>query len=354
MTRRMLVVAVMGVAMFATTREAAAFGKKRGGDCATPCATAAAPCAPQYTVSYVEKKVTAYKQEMKTKDVKVMVNEWVDTKETFKYIVAEPVVVKQKVTVHEMKTKEETYKYQAMEWATVKEKVKVCEYKKVEKEVDVVTCEMVPVQTMVKKTVCETVCVPVTVTKVVYPKPERKGLFARCCNKGCDDPCPPCPQTVTCTVMQKQTISKVIEVPCTTYNRVEKKSKQKVTTMEPVWVEKDVDVKKCVPVQKEGKRTVCYTVPVEKEIDVRTCKNVEKTDTRIVKKCVQVEKVVKQTYCENVPYETTVKVPVYTPVATPAPAPCATPCETPCASAPATACGGGRTRGKLLGGCCGR
>ena len=363
MTRRMLVVAVMGVAMVATAQQAAAFGKKRGGapcepcGAPAPCATAAAaPCGPQYTVSYVDQKVTAYKQEAKTRDVKVTVNEWVDVKEDYKYFTAKPVVTKQKVTVNEMQTKQEAYKYQAMEWTTVKEKVKVCEYKQVERVVDVVSYDMVPVQTVVKKTVCETVCVPVTVTKVVYPKPERKGLFARCCKKDdCADPCPPCPQYVTCTVMQKQTVTRVIDVPCTTYNRVEKKSQQKVMTSEPVWAEKEMDVRKCVPVEKTGTRTVCYTVPVEKTVDVTTYQQVEQTGTRMVKKCVPTEKVVKQTYYEAVPYETTVKVPVYTPAPTPAPAPCATPCDT--APVAATACcgsGGGRTRGRLLGGCCGR
>ncbi|HSQ56784.1 MAG TPA: hypothetical protein VLM40_13670 [Gemmata sp.] len=358
MTRRMLVMAILGVAMWlAIPQDASGFGKRRG-DCCEPCAS---PCPQQYTVSYVDKKVTCYKPQMKTRDVKVMVSEWIDTKETFKCMVAEPVVTKQKVTVPEMRTKQEPYKYCVTEMHPEKQKVKACDYQRVEKEIDVVSCKMVPTTTVVKRTVCERVCVPVTVTKVVTPRQPRQGLLARCCNKPCDDPCappppPPCPQVITCTVMQKQTITKIIDVPCTTYQRVEVKSKQKVCEMQPVWVERDVIVNKCVQVEKQGMRTVCFTVPVEKEIDVRTCKYVEKTETRIVKKCVPVEKIVKQTYCEMVPYETTVKVPVYTPCATPVPAPtpCASPCTTPCATTSACCDSGrgGRFRGRMAGGCC--
>src|SRR5207244_6908677 len=109
----MLAVAVLGIAMWAALPQgAAAFGFKKH-SCDSGCAPA--PCGPQYTVSYVEKKVTAYKPETKTKDVKVMVGEWQDVKETYKHMVAEPVVTKQKVTVCETRTKEETHKYMAME-----------------------------------------------------------------------------------------------------------------------------------------------------------------------------------------------------------------------------------------------
>lgn len=333
----------------AAPQTATAHGGRRGGisgDCGG--------CSTSYTVSYVDKKVTAYKCETETKDVKVTVNQWVDTKEDYKYMVCEPVVTKQKVTVQEMKTKEEPYKYTVMEPAQVKQIVKVCEWKMVTKDVEVTTYTCVPVVTKQKRVVCETVCVPVTVTKVITPPAPKKhgGLFSRLCHKNdCDEPCPPapCPQTVTCTVMQKQLVKREVEVDVTTYNRVPNKTIQKVTTREPNWVDREVLVNKCVPVEKTGTRTVCFYVPVEREVDVHSTKMVERTGTRVVKKCVPTEQVVKQTFSKMVPYETTVKVAVYTPVVAPTPAPCPEPCATPspCAS---TGMSGGH--GGLFKRCC--
>jgi hypothetical protein len=282
---------------------ASAFGG-RTASCATPC-----------SVSYVEQKVTAYKCETETKDVKVIVHEWRDVREEYKYVVCEPVITKQKVKVLEPRTKEETYKYTVMEPQHVKEKVKVCEMKPVTKEVDVVTYECVPVKTKQKRRVCETVCVPTTVEVVVRP---RGCCFQACCRKA--DPCDhPCPQTVQYTVMKKQKVMKEVEEEVTVMQRVARTEKRKVTVYEPQMVEKEVTICKYVPVQKEGKRHVCYHETVEKEVDVHTHKLVEKTGVRVVKKCVPVEKVVKQTFVKWVPYETTVKVPV---AVCPSPAPC--------------------------------
>ena len=92
MKRRLFGIALLGAAMLLTTESAFGFGKKKQSDCGTPCGTygaaygAGAPCGGGYTVSYVDKKVTAYKTEWETKDVKVMVNEWVSAKEEFKYV----------------------------------------------------------------------------------------------------------------------------------------------------------------------------------------------------------------------------------------------------------------------------
>jgi len=221
----------------------------------------------------VEQKVTAYKCETETKDVKVIVHEWRDVREEYKYVVCEPVITKQKVKVLEPRTKEETYKYTVMEPQHVKEKVKVCEMKPVTKEVDVVTYECVPVKTKQKRQVCETVCVPTTVEVVVRP---RGCCFQACCRKA--DPCDhPCPQTVQYTVMKKQKVMKEVEEEVTVMQRVARTEKRKVTVYEPQMVEKEVTICKYVPVQKEGKRHVCYHETVEKEVDVHTHKLVEKT-----------------------------------------------------------------------------
>lgn len=295
-----------------------AFGG-RSSSCATPC-----------SVTYVEQKVTAYKCETETKEVKVVVHEWRDVREEYKYTVREPVMTKQKVKVQEPRTKEETYKYTVLEPQHVKEKVKVCELKPVTKEIEVVSYECVPVKTKQKRQVCETVCVPVTVEMVVRP---RGCCLAACCRK--KDPCDaPCPQTVQCTVMKKQVVTREVEVEVTVMQRVAKTERKKITVHEPQWVEKEVTVCKYVPVQKEGKRHVCYYETVEKEMDVCTYKLVEKTGVRVVKKCVPVEKTVKQTCVKWVPYETTVKIPVCTPTA----APCTKGLRGCCGSRTRTAC----------------
>jgi hypothetical protein len=331
MKRRLLSLAVLAAVMGLSTADAYGFGKKKKDDCGAPCGITAgyatgygAPCAT--TVTYVDQKVT--------------VNELVKAKEEYKYWERVAETKKEKVTVKEVKTKEESYKYSVNELVTVKEKVKVADHKAVVKEVDVVTYDWKPTVTKQKRTVCEWVTVPVTVTCTI-PAPvyapageEKKGLFGRLCGKkkhnDCAPPCPtacetPCPQVVTRTVLQRQAITKEVEVDVTTYVKIEKKDKVKVTTHELVWVEKEVAVQKYVPAEKEGKRTVQYWVDVQKEIDVTTYKPVEKTGTREVWKCVPVEKVV--------------KVAVHTPIA--APAPCDSPCApvaTPCTT---TTSGGG-------------
>jgi len=344
MKRRLVGFAVLGAALFLTTTTAYGFGGKRRGDCGTTTAGCGSPCAaPCGTVSYVEKKV--------------MVNEWTTVKEEFKYWVNEPEKKKEKVKVKEAAWKDENFKYTTNEWVTVKEKVKVGECKATTKEVEVSVWECKPVVTKAKRTVCEWVCVPVTVT-CAAPAPscntgcDRGGLFSRLCgkkascgtpscNSGCASPCPaPCPQVTTKTVMQRQMITKEIEVDVTTYTRIEKKVKTPVTTYEMVWTDKEVDVKKCMPVEKTGTHKVCHWVDVEKEVDVVTYKKVEKTGTHDVRKCVQVEK--------------TVKVAVYTPapvVANPCPTPCTTPCASPCTSGTTGGCGafkGGLFKGGLF------
>jgi hypothetical protein len=377
MKRRVLALILFGAAMWfvATPQGALGFGGKwrnRGGDCNTSCGSGCgmsgmtAGCGVGYTVSYVDQKVTAYKAETETKDVKVMVHKWVDEKQEYKYIVMQPVTTKQKVTVQELKSKEETYKYTTMEPVTVKEKVKVTEYQLKTKDVEVVSCSYQPVVTKQKRTVCEYVCVPVQVTCVVpmYSScgSNRGGFFSRCCRKqsgcdtgcgGCDTGCAtPCGQLVTTTVMKRQMVTREVEVDVTTYKRVETKSMQKQNYYEPVVVEKEVTVTKCQPVEREGKRTVHFYTPVEKEVDVTTCKPVEMTGTRMVKRLAQVEEVVKQTFTKMVPYETTVKVPVYTPVQA-APAPCGDCCSSPCGMT--GGCGStSRVRGGLFGRCCGK
>jgi hypothetical protein len=343
-----------------TSEQANAFCfRKKASSCPSEYSTSS--CASPVTVTYVDQKVTAYKTEVETKDVKVTVNEFVDVKEAYKYFECVPVTSKRKITVQEQKTKEEPYTYTVLTPTTVKEKVKVCSMVPVTKDVEVTTYDVVRSVVKQKRVVCETICVPVTVTctvPVAPPAAHHHGLFGGLCGKKHDDCAPPCPpepcyQTITKTVIQRQVVSKEIEVDVPVCTTVPKKVIQKVTTYQTVWTEKEIDVTKCVPVEKTATRTVCFYVPVDKEIDVTTLTQVEKEGTRVVKKCVPVEKVIKQNFTKVVPYETTVKVAVYTPAPAPAAAPCETPCATP-AAAPCNSCATTEyvSHGRRLGGCC--
>ncbi|HEY1188172.1 MAG TPA: hypothetical protein VGE74_10970 [Gemmata sp.] len=374
MKRRLLGVALLGAAALFTVGEAQGFGGRKKNDCA-PTTSCGTPCG-SYVTTYVDKKVTVNewvttKEEYKywvsepvKKKEKVKVKEAAWKDETFKYTVNELVTAKEKVKVKEMAWKDESFKYTVNELVTAKEKVKVAESKAVTKDVEFTSYTLTPVVTKQKRTVCEWVCVPVTVTCAApVPAPTydagRPKLFHRLCGKKneCAPPCPapcatpceaPCPPPViTKTVMQRQMVTREVEVDVTTYTRTEKKEKKPVTTYETVWVEKEVNVTKCVPVEKTGTRKVCHWVDVEKEIDVTTYNKVEKTGTRNVAKCVPVEKVVKVAVC------------TFVPAPAPAPAPCATPCaspcETPCIPTGMTGgCGtpakGGLFKGKLCGG----
>jgi len=280
MNRRILALAVLGAAIWLTLpQEVAAFGGRKK-SCDSGCSPAAAPadcgmaggaCAPQYTVSWVDQKVTAYKTETETKAVKVMVTKWVDAKEDYKYLELVPVTTKQKVVTQVQQTRVEEFKYTAMVPTTVKQKVvsqvqqtKVEAYKftvlepvavkqvvqvqqlvPVTKDVETTVWDTVANTTKQKRTVSEVVCVPTVVTQTVAPcaapapcataapacGSSKGGLFSRLCHKkkscapacpapcptpcatGCDTPCAaPAPQTVQVTVMQRQVVNREIEV----------------------------------------------------------------------------------------------------------------------------------------------
>ena len=362
MKRRLLGLAALAAVMALTTTSASGFGGRRKADCGTSggCGTTGG-CGTPCNVTYV--------------DQKVMVNEWVTVKEEYKYWVSEPVTKKEKVKVKEAAYKDEAFKYTVNELVTTKEKVKVAESKAVVKEMEFTSYTSVPVVTKQMRTVCEWVCVPVTVTCAAAPACDtaaRGGLFSRLCGKkhndcapACAAPCEaPCPQVVTRTVMQRQMVTREVAVDVTTYQRVEHKVKKPVTTYETVWVEKEVNVTKCVPVEKTGTRKVAHWVDVEKDVNVTKCVAVEKTGTRKVAHWVDVEKEVNVTTYNKVEktgthnvqkcvqVEKMVKVAVYTP----APVVVASPCATPCASVGTSGDCGSSGRGGLFKGrkghCC--
>ncbi len=358
MKRRLLGLAALAAVMALTTASASGFGGRRKADCGTSggCGTG---CGTPCNVTYV--------------DQKVMVNEWVTVKEEHKYWVSEPVTKKEKVKVKEAAYKDEAFKYTVNELVTTKEKVKVAESKAVVKEMEFTSYTSVPVVTKQMRTVCEWVCVPVTVTCAAAPACDtaaRGGLFSRLCGKKHNDCAPaceaPCPQVVTRTVMQRQMVTRQVAVDVTTYQRVEHKVKKPVTTYETVWVEKEVNVTKCVAVEKTGTRKVAHWVDVEKEVNVTKCVAVEKTGMKKVAHWVDVEKEVNVTTYNKVEktgthnvqkcvrVEKMVKVAVYTPA--PAPVVVASPCATPCASVGTSGDCGSSGRGGLFKGrkghCC--
>ena len=331
MKRRLLGLAALAAVMGLTTASAHGFGKRKadcgsvgygyGGGGYADCGYGGYGGYGAGNVTYVEQKV--------------MVTEWVPTKEEYKYVEMQPEKKKEKVKVKEMVWKDKEYKYNVTEYKAAKEKVKVNELKPQQREVEVTLYDMQPVVVNQKRVVCDYVCVPVTVTCMVPPPAPRGGCCAPCgAAYGAAYGAPCGPQYVTRTVMQRQAVTREVEVPVTTYNRVERKEKRQVTEYQWVAVEKEVEVQRPVQVEKVGMQKVAEWVETEKEVEVTSWKQVEKVGTHNVYKPVQVEKVV--------------KVPVYTPA--PAPAMSYYPC------APYGGYGaygmGGCCGGASRGGCC--
>ena len=82
------------------------------------------------------------------------------------------------------------------------------------------------------------------------------------------------------TVMQRQLVRREVEVD--------------VVKCVPVYVDREITVNKCVPVQKEGTRVVCRPVWTEKEVDVVNYVRVAKEGTRKVCQPVNVKQTVEQ------------------------------------------------------------
>jgi len=325
----MLALAVLGAAVWVAlaAEDASAFGKRKaGGDCGSGgYAGYAAPCTT--AVTYVDQEVTAYRPVTEVKDVKVRVMKMITVPEQTTVWSCEPVKGRQKVTNYTIKTRQEAVKVWVNQMVEVKDKVKVCQYVEVTKDVPTVSYVPVYGKTMQKQTVCDTVCVPVPVTRCVpvYAEPcgsSGGGLFGGLCGKKKQQPQICGYQMVTTTVMQRQVVSRQVDVEVTTVTWAEKKGTTKVTSLQPTMVEKDVVYVKCVPAEKTEMRTVSFYEPVVTEVDVVTMTMVQKPAVRNVCKWVEEETVVKQTFCRMEAYKTVVKVPVYTPVV----APCAPPC----------------------------
>lgn len=332
MKRQCLAVALLGTAVWLTAdlSEAQAFGKRKGG-CDSGMAGCATPCGTSYTVSYVEKKVKAYRVKTEVKPVPVKVWKMKTEPEPYKYYVCEMVPDKAKVATCELKTKVEPYDYYVNQMQEVKGTVKVCQYKMVSKKVPVVTYE--PKYTPGKQTVwvCKTVCVPVPVTKCV---PVYADACGGLCGKRQVKVC--CGyETVTCTVMQRQVIREQVTVDVMRCEMVRKETMQDVNVCERIWVDQPTVSYRCVPVLQHGQRTVCYYEHGSKVIDVQVPKMVQKDGVRQVCRWIQVDDVVNQTICTLEPYDTVIQVPVYTPVPV---APCA---PAPCYGAVTTGFGGG-------------
>jgi hypothetical protein len=326
MKRRVLAATVLAAAAWMVVASGPASAHGRRGGCAPPCAPVHyTGCAPAGHWAYVDKEVTCHKAEWVTKDVDVWVNELKPKTEKYKYWVCVPTTVKEKVTVCEWRHVQQPFKYTVLETVSEPAKVKVCKPKWVSHEVPYTWKECVTKTKPGKQTVWDCVLEPKTVTcSVPVYKTVSVPACPPCggCWHGCGAPCGAVAyacQTVcemvphTYTVHEKKLVSREIDVTVCYHEWVEHSGKRTVHQCVHEWVDVDTVVHKCVPVEKDGVRTVCQPVHVQKEIDVCRPQLVEKDGERTVYECVSVKKTVKQSHCVQVPYTTVVKVPVWCP-----------------------------------------
>jgi hypothetical protein len=323
-----LVAAVLGL----TAPDAAAFGRKK--------AKPAADCGGPGPACYADQVVTTYKPVWKCKKVEVdcVEHRWVE--EPYKYKVCK--VIETKVPCQ----------YTTYEWRQVKDTVKVCKCEWKERPEPYTTYEPQYTKTKVKKIVYDTVCVPTEVPVPVSAPAcddggKRRGLFARLCGRkkaDCAAPCPPpCGDgcgPATQIVMKPTRVPREVECEEVVCKMVPKPGVRNVKYLDCKWVDQEVLVWKCVPVVKDGFKTVCTPTWVD-------CDGVRK-----VCKPFQVKKWVDQPYCEWVKCDTVVKVPV--PCGSGPAAGCGG-CGTPAPVAVAADCGsGGKKRGGLFARLCGK
>jgi hypothetical protein len=152
----------------------------------------------------------------------------------------------------------------------------------------------------------------------------RKGLFGRCCKKGCDDDCAPATKLVTKKVWVAKLVTSTENVTFTTCEYIDEKYNYVEVSCKPVSKTETVNVTKCVTVKKPRTFDVWVCKPVTKTENRTyiTCKVTPYTEEVMVKVCrpVTVEKDVTVKVCRHVTKTIEVKVPVYGVVECAAPA----------------------------------
>ena len=298
-------------------------------------------CAPaDCNVTWVDKEVTTYRCETKTKVVPTVVNRVVTkcVAEEYKYtvMVPETTQVKRTITVNKCVTKEVPYTYNVCVPVTTQEKRTVTVNKCVTKEVPYTYTVCVPVTTQEKRTVTTYKCVPEVVTQKVACK---TWVAAACdsCDDGCRKSCfrrcsSPAGQwvceykDVQVTVNKSVPVTQEVLVNVCKYENQQKQGTRLVSEVVAESKEVLVNVCRYETQQKQGTRCVVEMVPETREVlcNVTTCKPVEKVGTRNRLVCETAQETVNVTQCytETVPVKSIVKVAVYTPAA-----PCAAPCK---------------------------
>jgi hypothetical protein len=315
--------AVLSLAVLVAPVDAHGFGLRRSSSCGTS-SGCADTCG--MAVSYVDQEVTAYKTEIKTREVERDVQEWVtkEVKQEYKYYELKEVVTPRKQTVvwYESVTVRVPVEYDVCVPTLVTEKRKVTTYKTDYIQVPFDYVVAVPETVQEPRTVTTYKCISEPVTTMV---PVCRTVSVPVC-----DPCTGCVHYVCQRVTEMQPCTRMVtrSVPEThqvmvnvcRYHNETKHGTRTECRVTPVTTDVDVQVCKTVIEHKKGERLECQLEKKSREetINVVTCERVEKTGSRMVTvgEWKTTKKKFTESYCVSTPYKTTVKVAVYTPVST--------------------------------------
>jgi hypothetical protein len=313
--------ALVGLAVLVAPVDAHGFGLRRS-SCNTSSGYADT-CG--MAVSYVDQEVTAYRTEVKTREVEREVREWVtkEVKQDYKYYELKEVVTPTKRTVvwYENITVRVPVEYDVCVPTLVTEKRKVTTYKTDYVQVPYDYVVSVPEMVQEPRTVTTYKCVYEPVTTMV---PVCRTVSVPVC-----DPCTGCVHYVCQRVTEMQPCTRTVarSIPETTnvmvnvcrYHSETKHGTRTECRVTPVTTDVDVQVCRTVIEHKKGERLECKLEKKsrEEEVNVVSCERVEKTGSRmvLVGEWKTSMKKVTESYCVTTPYQTVVKVPVYTPVA---------------------------------------
>jgi len=300
-----------------------AHGLRRSSSCGTSSSGYADTCG--MAVSYVDQEVTAYRTEVRTREVEREVREWVtrEVKQEYKYYELKEVVTPKKQTVvwYENVTVRVPVEYDVCVPTLVNEKRQVTTFRTDYVQVPYDYLVTVPEMVQEQRTVTTYRCVYEPVTTMV---PVCRTISVPVC-----DPCSGCVHYVCQRVTEMQPCTRTVarSVPETTnvmvnvcrYHTETRHGTRTECRRTPVTSEVEVQVCRTVIQHQKGERLECNLVQRsrEEEVKVVTCERVEKTGSRMVTVGEWKTSMRKfpESYCVSIPYKTVVKVPVYTPVA---------------------------------------
>jgi hypothetical protein len=294
---------------------AATTGLEAKGDKCGPAACAQVPCGP----TYVEQKVTAYRFEYKTRKVERVIHKMhthvVEEPCTWTEYLREVTPVTEKVTCWVPLYRDVPVKVRVCEWYTEPQKVVVRK------------CRRVLVEVPVKHRVCEQVVTPVKRSVTTYrcePKEVVENvqvcrMVASCVASGCGcrTVCSPVYETVQVrrTVMNYVPMHQEVVVNEVSFRWVEKDGVRRCYQSVPYEEEVIVQARKHRWVERDSMKRVCDMVQQTRDVTRYhvTCTPVVKSEMRKRVVCEWRPETVlaDEMYCVSIPYETVVKVPVY-------------------------------------------